>query len=884
MALEAGTRLGAYEITGELGVGGMGEVYRATDTNLKREIAIKILPPAFASDADRIARFQREAEALAALNHSNIAQIYGLERSGDTTALAMELVEGPTLADRIAQGPIPVDEALGIARQIADALEAAHGRQIVHRDLKPANIKLRPDGTVKVLDFGIATAPESPVATSGRRSPVLLTPALTEAGVLLGTAAYMSPEQARGRAVDQRADIWAFACVLYEMLTGQPAFGGEDVTTTLARVLEREANTAELPDELPAAVRHTIALCLEKDPSQRIADIRDVRLALSGRFETAAQPTDLATSTSASSSRARFAWIVASIAVVVAAALAVPALRDLRGSSMRGANGAGARVELNVAPGVELYSSSGEMSGVAPDGSSVAYIGVEGAVRGVYLRRLDDFATVRIRGTETVSDCCAFSPDSRSLAFTAADGAVRRLSLADGLVTPVATGADFSGLAWESADSIVFSRREALWRVDVSGGEPTQVTMDAPGGNARRLAWPNVLPGGAILFASSETDGDDWQIESVQPATGERHTVVERGTFPRYTLNGHLLFYRDGELFGAPFDARTQRVTGPAVRVLANLPAGTSGVPLLAVSAAGTLVYSPVTTAARLVWVSRLGFEQSVIDTPRPYQNPRLDPRGRWVLVQAGDLWLHDLMRATFTRVATDDLARAAFPVLTPDGERVVYKTNRGLSWLALDGSGRGEAIAGTEFNDYPGSVSSDGKLLLFVRLTPGTSGDIYGASLDGDAAIRPLLQTPAYDGSARLSPDGRWLAYSSDDSGRMEVYLRPFPAPDQRWQVSTQGGTQPVWSPDGQELFYRDGDKMMAVGVQVISDAAPVLSEPEVLFEHPYSFGAGITIPNYDVSADGQRFLMVKEDAGVRHLNLVLNWTEELERLVPTQ
>jgi Tol biopolymer transport system component len=881
MALAAGTRLGAYEITGSLGAGGMGEVYRATDTSLKREVAIKILPPAFAGDADRVARFQREAEALAALNHPNIAQIYGLERSGETTALAMELVEGPTLADRIAEGPIPVDESLGIARQIADALEAAHAHQIVHRDLKPANIKLRPDGTVKVLDFGIATAPESPVATSGRRSPALLTPALTEAGVLLGTAAYMSPEQARGRAVDQRADIWAFGCVLYEMLTGQPAFGGEDVTTTLARVLEREAKMAELPATLPVAVRQTLELCLEKDPGKRIADIRDVRLALSGRFET---PAPSAQSGTAPARRARLAWTVAAIAVLVAAALAVPAVRALRGSSTPGANGAGARVELNIPPGVELYTSSGRIAGVSPDGSRVAYIGVEGAVRRVYVRRLDDFATVRLRGTDTVSDCCAFSPDSRSLVFTAANGAVSKVSLADGLVTPVASGADFGGLAWTSADAIVFSRGQALWRVAASGGEPTQITVDAPGGVARRLAWPTVLPGGAILFASSEADRDNTQIESVQPATGERHTVVERGTFARYAPNGYLLFYRDGELLAAPFDATTQRVTGPSVRVLENLPAGTAGIPLFDVSAAGTLVYAPVTAAARLEWVSRQGVEQSVIDTPRTYQNPRLDPKGRWVLVQAGDLWLHDLTRATFTRVAADDLARAAFPVLTPDGGRVVYKTNGGLSWLTLDGSGRGEAIAGTTFNDYPGSIASDGKSLLFVRLSPDTSGDIYQASLEGDADPRSFLQTPAYEGSARLSPDGRWLAYSSNDSGRMEVYLRPFPAPDQRWQVSPQGGTQPVWNPNGRELFYRDGDKMMAVKVNVSADAAPALSEPELLFERPYSYGAGITIPNYDVSADGQRFLMVKEDAGVRHLNLILNWTDELEHRVPAR
>jgi hypothetical protein len=384
------------------------------------------------------------------------------------------------------------------------------------------------------------------------------------------------------------------------------------------------------------------------------------------------------------------------------------------------------------------------------------------------------------------------------------------------------------------------------------------------------------------VFASSDLGADSWRIESVEPATGERHTVLERGTLPLYAPSGHLIFYRDGELLAAPFDVETQRITGPTVRILANIPEGANGVPLVDISAAGALVYAPITSAARLVWVSRDGAVQPVADTPRFYANPRLDPLGRRILVQAGALWLQDLTRSTFTRLPGQGVADSAFPVLTPDGARVVFKTTSGISWQALDGSGRGEAIPGTTASDYPGSVSSDGALLLFVRLSTETSGDIYQASLDGDSEVRPILQTPAYDGSAMLSPDGHWLAYTSNDSGQMEVYLRPFPAPDQRWQVSTDGGTQPVWNPNGQEIFYRSGDKMMAVSVS--TGTVPTLADPQVLFEQPFAFGSGITIPNYDVSADGQRFLMIKEDANASRLNVVLNWTEELKRLVPTQ
>ena len=528
--------------------------------------------------------------------------------------------------------------------------------------------------------------------------------------------------------------------------------------------------------------------------------------------------------------------------------------------------------------------NSSEADGISdcPRTVPASLIGVIGGVRSVHLRPLDRFESVPVRGSETATACCTFSPDGRSLAFSTADAILKRVSLADGLVTTVATNVEFRGADWGSDNAIVFVRSGELWKVDLSGGDARQLTMTGPDGAVRRNMWPTVLPGAeAVLFASAEPNEDAFRIESLVLATGERRTVVEAGTFPQLTPTGHLLFYRDDELLAAPFDEETRSVSGPTVSILEDLPAtGLAGVPLVAVSRTGLLVYAPTVSASQLVWVSRDGAEQALADTPRNYGNPRLDPEGRWVLVQANDLWVHDLERSTFTLLTAADVTYGAFPVLTPDGTQVVFRTLAGLSRQATEGSGRGEQIAGTGFEDFPATISPDGAQLLFVRLSSETSGDIYIASLTGNAEVRPLLATPAYEGSAKLSPDGRWLAYSSNDSGRMEVYLRPFPAPDRRWQVSTEGGTQPIWNPDGTELFYRNANRMMVVSVAIGDE--PTLSDPVLLFDQQYAYGSGLTIPNYDISADGQRFVMVKEESNASRLNIVQNWFQELTERVP--
>ena len=876
MTLTPDTRLGAYEILSLLGRGGMGEVYRARDTTLGREVAIKMLPPELASDQDRLARLGREAKLLAALNHPHIAAIYSLEQIGDRPVLVMELVPGQTLADRLASGPMPLREMLLIAVQIAQALEAAHAKGIIHRDLKPANIKLTPDHNVKLLDFGLAKPSDEDASAIGELSASPTMAGATAAGIIMGTAPYMSPEQARGKRIDSRTDVWAFGCVAFEMLTGAKAFPGETVTDTVAAIVRAEPNWPTLPSSTPPAIRSLLRRCLQKEPASRLHHIADARLELEDAI---AEPSHERDALPADRPRARWTRVLPwALAAVMAAALAgLSAFPRRAASPNRGVT----RLDMNLPPGVELYTLSGQDLAMSPDGTRIAFVGVASGVRQVYVRALDEFQAVPLRGADNVNSCF-FSHDGRSIGFLSADGAVRKVSLADGSVVTVTRDAQFSyGAAWGSDDRIVFVRSGTLWHVPASGGTPKQLTtLDAARHEAVH-AWPTVLPGAeAILFSSTAARRDAARIESLVLATGERKTLVDRGTLPLYAPTGHLLFFRDGELLAAPFDAARVVLTGPPVRVLSDLPTGGEDTALLAVSATGALVYAPTTATGRLVWVSREGVEQPLNDTPRNYTNPRLAPDGSRLVVQAKDLWLQDLRRATFTRLTSGEAAATGFPVWTPDGRRIVFRTTLGMRWLDVDGSGRGEDIQVTSPSDYPGSISADGDTVLIMRSSADSSFDIYAISMKGAFAARPVVRTPAYEGGTRLSPDGQWISYISNETGQMEVYVRPFPGPDRKWQVSTQGGTQAVWNPHGKELFYRSGNKMMVVEVTTKPDLA--LSQPRVLFEQPYAFGGGITLPNYDVSPDGQRFVMVKEELRAARLNVMLDWFEELKARVP--
>jgi len=876
----AGQTLGTYHILDLVGVGGMGEVYRARDTRLGRDVAIKVLPRLFSADPERLARFEREARLLASLNHPHIAAIYGFEEIAGIHALVLELVEGPTLAERLQHGPLPIAEAVRTARQVAAALEAAHERGVVHRDLTPQNIKVKPDATVKVLDFGLAKATMPEPDESDASPAVRALVAGTREGIILGTPGYMSPEQSRGHAVDERTDVWAFGCVLYEMLTGRSAFAGATISDTLAAVLKQEPDWQALPADTPPGVRSLLRRCLNKDPMNRLHDIADARIEIEEGLEPAATATG-PPRRAAARWRRMIPWVVAAGAVAMA-------LLVVRQDTRRSGQTAGpvTRLDLDLPPGVELVTVYPPAMVISPDGTRVAFVGVFRGVRQLYTRRLDQFETVALRGTEN-ANAVFMSPDGRALGFITADLALKRVSLADGLVTTIEHDAEFSaGAAWGADDRITFVRAGALWQVPASGGPARQLTTLDSGKQELLHAWPSVIAQGRVLLFASITGSSRGasHIEALSLPAGQRRVIVESGTFPQYAPSGHLVFFRDGALLGAPFDIDRLEVTGPVVRVLENLAVGTTmDAPLAALSDAGSLMYAPGDAGTtRLVWVSRQGVEEPFTETPRRYQYPRLAPDGQSAaVVAAGHLWIHDVARATSTRLTSDQTVGNAFPVWTPDGTRVLFRTLTGMSWTAADGSGHPEAIAGSLSGDLPCSVSRDGETLAFMRQNARTSRDIYVLSLRGEPGPRPVVSTSAYEGGPQFSPDGHWLAYASDESGQMQVYVRPFPGPDRRWPVSTQGGTQPLWNRNGREIFYRIGNKMMAVALSGSVDLT--LSQPRQLFDQRYVF-QNVSLANYDVSLDGQRFLMVKDEAGSGRLNVVLNWTEELKRLVPTR
>ena len=883
MALTPGTRFGSYEVAGEIGAGGMGVVYRARDTKLDREVAIKALPESMAADAERLSRFDREAKTLASLNHSNIAQIYGLEESDGKTALILELVEGPTLADRIARGALSADEALGIAMQIAEALEAAHGQGIVHRDLKPANVKLRPDGTVKVLDFGIAKALEPDNLVSGPQSPMLTTPA-TQVGVILGTAAYMSPEQAKGKPVDQRADIWAFGCLLYEMLTGQLAFGAEDVPTTLARVIANETNLDSLPSAISPAVRQTIGLCLQKDVRKRVADIRDVRLALEGAFETQGQP---AAQPGAAAARL---WTrplpVAAAALVAGAVVAGLALRAGLQSEPPGVT----RFAYAIPPGQTMTGYGSERIAVSPDGRHFVY----NTTDGLYLRTMDELEARLIPGTMEARWNPFFSPDGQSVGYFTADGRLMRIAISGGASVLVATSPGFPNRAdWSADNTIVFASSSEIYRVPATGGTPELIV---PSGIGAVLYSPQLLPDGdSLLFSTGgQADGTNVVVESV--ATGERTVLVEGGGDARYVPTGHLIYALGNNLFAVRFDAASLRVSGgPVPLVQGVLSATQSFGSNYGISDDGTLVYvsgSIEAVGRALVWVDREGQEQPIATPPRAYISPRLSPDGTKVALNArdqeNDIWLWDLTRETLTRL-TFDPGLDRFPVWSPDGQQVAYSSQQGgvasVYWRAADGSGPEEQlVVSSDSQIFPTSFLPDASgFVVYGAPSAGANDDDIGFFTLGEDAATPLLATTFAERMPELSPDGRWLAYVSDESGREEIYVRPFPdiGAGGRWQVSTGGGTQPLWSRDGSELFYRNDDALL--GVPVETQPSFTAGNPAVVLDGWYTTNQGGR--GYDVSLDGERFLMLRqyEDAASTvEIVVVENWFAELERLAP--
>jgi serine/threonine-protein kinase len=896
MTLVPGSRLGPYEITAPLGEGGMGVVYRATDPKLKREVAIKVLPEAFAADADRLARFEREAQVLAQLHHPNIASIFGLEESGGVRALVMELAEGEDLADRLRRGPLPLDEALDAARQLVDALEAAHERGIVHRDLKPANIKLTPEGKVKVLDFGLAKALDPPATanstTDPLRSPTLMNSATmtaahgTRIGVLLGTAAYMSPEQARGQAVDERADIWAFGVVLLEMLTGRAPFTGDTVSDVLAAVLTREVPWGALPARTPAGVRRLRARCLERDPRKRLRDIGDARWELSE----ADGPEPPHRGTGVRPALTWAAWTVAAAAAGLAA-WAVATRPVAAPPTPQGHFSISLPAEAPIVT-LEVPGPSQSPLAVSPDGREVVYVAPHGDGTRLYARAMSDLTPRALPGTEGAR-APFFSPDGKWVGFFA-DGKLRKAPLGGGTPTTLVDAPDGRGASWGPDGEIVFSPRVAsgLFAVTESGGTPRPLTkLDFVAGDDGH-GWPQVLAGHrAALFTVLSWSRETVDIDLVDLGTGKRRLVLAGVDFARYvpaapgSATGHIVFVRDGTLVAAPFDPAGTTPAGPAVTVVESVRRAQFDI-----SASGVLGYVPGPGAApeySLVSVDRAGRATPVNDQVLGYEDLHVSPDGRRVAMTieepgpdgtAAHVWLGDLLRGTLTRLTFEGYSRD--PVWAPDGESVVYGSRRGESDFGLylqrvDGRTPAERVwaSPTPIWPDPQSFSPDGRTVVFTTKGAETSDDIWTLSLDGDRTARPWLETPATEWAGRLSPDGRFLAYNSDESGRDEVYVQPFPGPGGKWLVSQGGGINPIWSRDGRQLFYRRGGQFLAVDLETASGFTA--GKPVPLFSGRYRE----TGRDFDVSPDGSRFVMMlnPDPRTAPSFNVLLDWRRAL-------
>jgi len=895
LALTPGTRLGVYEVTAQIGEGGMGQVYRARDTKLNRDVALKILPDAFASDPDRLARFTREAQTLASLNHPNIAHIHGLEESGGVRALVMELVEGEDLSQRIARGAIPLDEALPIAKQVAEALEAAHEQGIIHRDLKPANIKVRPDGTVKVLDFGLAKAmePAGVASPSVSQSPTITTPAMTQAGLILGTAAYMAPEQARGKTVDKRADIWAFGGVLFEMLTGKRAFPGEDVTDTIVSVLSKEPEWPSLPSPTSVSVRSLMRRCLDKDPKQRLRDIGEARLALDGAFETSAPQTAAATS----SPSGRLAWMAAlAVAVVVIVAMAVPTVRHFRETPPAQLSG---RFNLSLPE-----KSSLQFLMLSPDGRTLAFVSDEGGPNRLWVRPLDSLDARPIPGTDGAT-FPFWSPDGRNLGFFA-QSKLKKIAVAGGPAQTLCDAPTPRGGTWNRDGVIVFAPNitGALFRVPEDGGVPAPVTRPAASGRSHR--YPEFIAGGnRFLFLD---DGAQPEITGIYTASldgaapvrllpDQSHAMYVPPTAGART--GSVLFLRETTAMALPFDAGTLRAAGAAVPVAQDVGrAGTAGFAAFSASENGVLLYrsGDFRLKGTLVWLDRSGMQIESKSEAQQFESLALSPDGKQAAVsirtspETVDVWLQDLERGVPTKFTFGPETREG-GVWSPDGSYLVFGSGQfkqSFFRKPANGAAAEEFLLQVGGNATPLDISPDGKLLVYSDTGGNTKDDLWLLPLQGEHKPVKYLDTPFEERQAQFSPDGKWMAYSSDESGQVQVYVQPVPATGAKRQISTQGGSGPRWRRDGKELYYLSADgKLTAVPVKFGAGTFDV-GAPLRLFERSLFIARTSTADFdrrilYQPSADGQKFLALVPAEGAAGapppVTIWMNWMAGLTK-----
>jgi hypothetical protein len=901
-----GAHIGPYDIGSALGAGGMGEVFRATDQNLRRQVAIKVLPPALALDPDRLGRFQREAETLAALNHPNIAQIHGLERYEGTIALVMELVEGPTLAERIAQGPLPLREALIIAGQIADALEAAHEAGIIHRDLKPANIKIRPEGTVKVLDFGLAKAVDPAAGAMLKdlsRSPTLTNPVMTAAGIIVGTAAYMSPEQATGKPVDRRTDLWAFGVVVAEMLTGRRVFKGETAPDLVAAILRDEPDWQALPPDTPAPIRRMLRRCLAKDRRRRLADAADARLEVEESLTASAAVFGPAPT------RARMNPLLLTLALLLGAAIA----GFFTWALTRRAPGpvvSLTRLSVTVPPALPMTSLGNDRDvALAPDGSFMVYrAGGQGQL---VVRRLDRIDGTAIAGVLGARDPIV-SPDGRWIGFIEDNVTLKKVAVAGGAPITLARipGAAPRGAAWLDDSTIVVATNDpttGLLQVSAGGGQPVVLTTPDVAGGILGHWYPSALPGGtAVLFTIVSPQRANAQVAVLDLRTHRQTVLIGGGSDATYVSSGHLVYATGGGLSAVRFDLARLAVLGDPVPIVENISVSSSGAVNASLSRNGTLAYVPGGLGGlapkSLVWVDRQGHETAIAGPRRAYQSLRLSPDGTRVALEIGDqdldIWVGDLARLTPTRLTSDPSSDLA-PVWTHDGRAIVFSSTRSgapnLFMRNANGTGTDVRLTSSSSIQFPSSVSSDGGYVFAYERRAETGADVVRFSLNhltsartaADLRAEGLVETRFEERNGEISPDGHFLAYQSNESGQLEIYVRPYPnLADDRVKVSSDGGTRPVWTQGGKELVYlNSSNRLTAVSLE-ISGTTVRPGTPAVLMSTAYAAPAAWR--SYDATPDGQRFLVIKDGVGGADaetppgLVVVQNWPAELSRLLP--
>jgi eukaryotic-like serine/threonine-protein kinase len=859
-----GTKLAHYEITSHLGSGGMGDVYQATDSKLGRSVAVKFLPEVFTHDNDRSARFEREARVLASLNHPHIAAIYGIEEANQRKFLVMELVPGDTLAERIKRGPIPVDEALNIAKSICDSLEAAHEKGIVHRDLKPSNVKITPQGNVKVLDFGLAKVREAEQPRSSlSNSPTLLSNSIP--GTIMGTAAYMSPEQAKGREVDRRTDIFAFGAVLYEMLTGRAAFEGEDVQDILGAVLKSEPDWTRLPSPTPASIHNLLRLCLEKDLKKRRRDAGDVRIDI----EQAQSETLAAASVLPAAARIHNRlWL--GLTGVLLIAIATLALMHL-GESTTG----GPSIRFALLPPAKATLGNTPPA-ISPDGRRIAFAATLDGKTQLWVRPLGSLSAQPLSGTDS-ADLPFWSPDSRSLAFFA-DGKLKKIDASGGSPQTLCDAPLSRGGSWNRDGVIIFSPNAngPVHRVSSSGGASSAITDVSPEGEVGHR-YPVFLPDGRhFLFLA--IGGEKPGIYMGALDSKDRRRLLEGTSAGAYAPPGYILFVREGSVMAQRLDLKSFQLAGEAFPIAEAVGLVNGNVGIFSVSDNEVLVYAGAGSVRQLAWFDRAGKLVERIGPSLNMQDLALSPDQKRAAVQLiSDIWIVDLMRGVLSRLTFNPVV-SDYPVWSPDGRQILFNSGRSgqaIYQKTASGAAADELLFKSNTTNEPTDWSRDGRFILYDSVDPKTFNDIWLLPLSGDRKPEIFLQTPFAELQARFSPEAKWIAYASNESGPFQVYVQSFPPSGGKWQISTNGGLQPRWRADGKELFYMALDrKIMAVDVKA-RGASFEVSSPKVLFDAPIDIVAPNAANRYDVRPDGQRFLVNApvESSDTGPITVILNW-----------